>query len=123
MRFTSLFLILAALFAFGASTELVQANSFYDGGGLQDGLNKAQQIDTGGTGDARETLRNILFGIISFMGVIAVLVIVIAGIILIIGGGDEQQRQKATKMVIYAIIGLLIIILAGAIVRTTLNIF
>jgi len=102
---------------------LLSEASFYNGGGLEEGIESAQGFETGGAANPRETLRNIILALCSFMGIVAVLVIVIAGVILIIGGGDEQQRQKAWKMVLYAIIGLIIIVLAGAIVSTTVDIF
>lgn len=69
-----------------------------------------------GTGDIRETTLNVLSSVLNFMALVAVVVIVIAGIRLVVAGSDDQQRDKAKKMVIYAIIGLIVIILASAIV-------
>ncbi len=88
----------------------------YSGGGVEEGIDQANDLSTGGTTDVRETITSIMFGIITFLGIIAVLVIVIAGIILVVSGSDEGQRDKAIKMVIYAVVGLLIVLLAGAIV-------
>jgi len=88
----------------------------YSGGGVEEGIEQANDLSTGGTTDVRETITSIMFGIITFLGIIAVLVIVIAGIILVVSGSDEGQRDKAIKMVIYAVVGLLIVLLAGAIV-------
>ena len=90
---------------------------FYSGEGVEGGIDQANAFETGGGTDVRETLTNILFGVLTFMGFIAVLMIVIAGIYLIIGGADEQQRDKAKKIVLYTVIGLLIILLAGAMVQ------
>jgi ABC-type transport system involved in cytochrome bd biosynthesis fused ATPase/permease subunit len=59
----------------------------------------------------------VIFGILTFLGIIAVLIIVIAGIRLIIGGADEGQREKARDSILYAVIGLIVILLAGAIVQ------
>ena len=52
----------------------------------------------------------------NILALVAVVVIVIAGIRLVVAGSDEQQRDKAKNMVLYAIIGLVVIILASAIV-------
>lgn len=73
--------------------------------------------DTGGGGDIHQAITDVIFGILTFLGIIAVLVIVVAGIRLIVGGADEGQREKARNMVLYAIIGLILILLAGAIVQ------
>lgn len=67
-----------------------------------------------------DSLRNVLISIttqvLSFMALIAVIVIIIAGIRLVIGGADESQREKARNTVLYAVVGLILILLAQAIV-------
>jgi type IV secretory pathway VirB2 component (pilin) len=73
--------------------------------------------DTGGGADIHGALTNVIEKILTFLGIIAVLVIVIAGIRLIIGGADESQREKARNAILYAVIGLIVVLLAGAIVR------
>ncbi len=73
--------------------------------------------DTGGGADIHTAITDVIFGILTFLGIIAVLIIVIAGIRLIIGGADEGQREKARNSILYAIIGLIVILLAGAIVQ------
>jgi type IV secretory pathway VirB2 component (pilin) len=70
----------------------------------------------GAPGDIRQTILDVLGKVLNFMALVAVVVIVIAGIRLVIAGADEQQRDKAKKMIMYAIIGLVVIILASAIV-------
>lgn len=52
-----------------------------------------------------------------FIGVIAVLVIIYAGILMIVNGGNEDQFVKARNLIARAVIGLLIILLAAAIVN------
>ena len=73
--------------------------------------------DTGGGTDIHSALENVIMKILTFLGIVAVIVIVVAGIRLIIGGADEQQREKARNAVLYAVIGLILVLLAGAIVR------
>ena len=73
--------------------------------------------DTGGGSDIHGALTKVIEQILTFLGIIAVLVIVIAGIRLIVGGADEGQREKARNAILYAVIGLIVILLAGAIVR------
>lgn len=76
---------------------------------------------TGGT-DIRSTVRSILLGILSFMALIAVVMIVIAGIILVVSGGDETQKDRAKRIIFYTIIGLIVILLARAIVGFVISV-
>ena len=73
--------------------------------------------DTGGGTEIHSALEDVIMKILTFLGIVAVLVIVIAGIRLIVGGADEGQREKARNAVLYAVIGLIVILLAGAIVN------
>lgn len=74
--------------------------------------------DVGGTGttDIRTTVLDILRTVLSFMALVAVVFIVIAGIRLVVSQGEEAEKDKAKKTIIYVIIGLIVIILAQAIV-------
>ncbi len=51
----------------------------------------------------------------SIVGVLAVLMLIIAGIYFVTAAGDPNQISKAKTMVKYAIIGVIIATLAGAI--------
>lgn len=80
-----------------------------------------------GTGqqDIRGTVIYIIKKVLEFMFLVALVLIVIAGIRLVISQGDEGEKDKAKKTIIYVIIGLIIIVLARAIVQfigTVLNI-
>ena len=74
-----------------------------------------------GTTDLQAALIRVVQYILGFLGIIAVIVIVVAGIRLIIGGADEGQREKARNAILYAVIGLVIVLLASAIVNFTVN--
>lgn len=75
------------------------------------------RLGTAGGGNIRATVLNILRTVLSFMALIAVVVIVIAGIMLVVSLGDEQAKDRAKRIIFYAVIGLLVILLASAIVR------
>ena len=64
----------------------------------------------------RNGILDILDVILSFMALIAVIVVVIAGIRLVVSQGEEQEKDKAKKSIFYAIIGLVVILLAQAII-------
>lgn len=71
----------------------------------------------GGTArDPRDIILGIMYGILLYMGLAAVVVIVLAGIYMVVSLGDEQAVGRAKKIILYAVIGLIIIALAGAIV-------
>ena len=72
--------------------------------------------DTGGDGDIHGAGTAIVDSILNVLGLIAVIVIVIAGVRLIIGGSDEAQREKARNTVLYAVLGLILVLFAKAIV-------
>ncbi|MEK7563742.1 MAG: hypothetical protein AAB544_05125 [Patescibacteria group bacterium] len=74
-------------------------------------------------GDLRDSILKILLFFINFAGLLAVAAIVIAGIMLILSMGDEGRKDTAKKTIIYAIVGLVVIILASAIVRFVAAIF
>jgi len=75
--------------------------------------------DLGNTGgsDIRVVILNILDTILSFMALAAVVVIVIAGILMVVSLGDETAKDRAKRIIFYAVIGLVIILIASAIVR------
>lgn len=64
-----------------------------------------------------------VFDILSFIaGVIAVIVIVIGGIQMMTSDGDSQKFTNARNLLIYAAVGLVIVLFAQAIVKTVINI-
>lgn len=69
-----------------------------------------------GNNDIRGTVLSILFTVLSYMALIAVIMIVIAGIYLVISNGDEQAKEKAKKIILYVVAGLIVILLASAVV-------
>ncbi len=73
-------------------------------------------VDAGSTDEIRTGILNVLDIILSFMALIAVIIIVIAGIRLVVSQGEEAEKDKAKKTIFYAIIGLVVILLAQAIV-------
>ena len=71
----------------------------------------------GTNADIRTVIIDILKAVLNFMALVAVVLIVIAGIRLVISQGEESEKDKAKKTIIYVIIGLVVIVLARAIVE------
>ncbi|MCK5018873.1 MAG: TrbC/VirB2 family protein [Candidatus Peribacteraceae bacterium] len=72
--------------------------------------------DIGGISSIRGGLTTILDTILSYMAILAVIFIVVAGVRLVVSQGEDSEKDKAKKTIIYVIAGLIIILLAKAIV-------
>lgn len=66
-------------------------------------------------------LQQILTVVLGIFGAVAVLIIVIAGLKFVTSGGNPQSVSKARSTILYAIIGLIVIIASEAIVAFTLG--
>lgn len=93
---------------------------------LGDGFTDAS-AETSDKGFVHATSETILGRVINFLlgliGVIAVLAIIIAGVRLIVGTGNEEQAATAKKIILWAIVGLVVVILAWVIIRIVLTQF
>lgn len=70
----------------------------------------------GNNTEIRGTIVKVLQTVLSFMALIAVIFIIIAGIRLVVSQGEEEQKEKAKKTIVYVVVGLIVILLAKAIV-------
>lgn len=66
-------------------------------------------------GVTADTLLNILYWVYGAAGLIAVAVIVYGGIKYIMSQGDPGKTKQASQILAYAVIGLVVVLLAGAI--------
>jgi hypothetical protein len=67
-------------------------------------------------GSIRNIITEIIIAILNFLALIAVIVVIIAGIRLIVSQGSDDEKDKAKKTIIYALVGLLIVLFARVIV-------
>lgn len=117
-------LALAAVLGLAASSVPVYATSPADQ--IQSGVNAADSNKGAQTcgpegnkrkcnlGDSIQTVINILLFII---GVVSVIMIIIGGIRYTISNGDSSQITSAKNTILYAVIGLVVALLAYAIVN------
>lgn len=61
--------------------------------------------------------KEIILWLLIFSGVVALFIIIWGGIRFITSGGDQKQVEEARKVLTYAVIGLVLILLSFAIVR------
>ncbi len=72
--------------------------------------------------DPRAFAINIVKYLMTFLGIIAVLVVLYGGFIWMTAGGNEDKVDKAKKMIISGAIGLVIVLSAFAIITFVINV-
>lgn len=123
-------LLLVPLFAFGLSfVPSVQPTAFAQctndaSGGLSAGANCAkgddQQTDLFGDTGIFKTITNVLLFII---GAISVIMLIIGGIRYVVSGGDSGAVTAAKNTILYAVIGIIVALLAYALVNFVIGSF
>jgi hypothetical protein len=69
-----------------------------------------------GTADLQSTVVKIIQWVLGFLGLIAVIMILIGGFQWMTAGGNEEKVASAKKIISAAVIGLIVVLLAWAIV-------
>ncbi len=69
----------------------------------------------------RQYILNVLNFGLTFLGLIAVAFIVYAGFLYVTSAGDDGNMEKAKKIILYAVIGILVILAAFALVNTVIQ--
>ena len=78
-------------------------------------------LPNSGTGVTSGNLTNVLYWIYAAGGIIAVAVLVYAGIKFLMSQGEPAKTKQASQIIAYAIIGLIVMLLAGAITAFVSN--
>jgi len=76
---------------------------------------------TGGQGSFRQLLLTFLNFFLGFLGIIAVIMVIYGGILYITAAGNQENIDKGKKIIMYAIVGIVIILLSFALVYTVLG--
>ena len=104
-----------------ASAPLIAANSG-SGGGQGRAAGGAESIKPDGTStDLTGTIKQIISVAIFAVGIISVVVIIIGGVNYAMSQGDPGKVKKGKDTIMYGIIGLVVAILAFAIVNFALG--
>lgn len=74
-----------------------------------------------GTADLKATVTNIINWVLGLLGIVAVVMILYGGFVWLTAGGSEEKVGNAKKILGSAVIGLVIVILAWAIVNFVVN--
>ena len=90
---------------------------------LIDNLDNPNEISnaTNGQTSARAIILTFVNFFLFFLGLVATIFIIYGGFLYITSAGDDGQTEKAKKILIFAAIGILIILISFALVNTLLN--
>ncbi len=101
--------------------DVAQAHAVGDiGQGASSARGEDQPIDLFGDMGVFSKISSVLLFIV---GAIAVIMIVIGGLRYVISGGDSSQVQAAKNTILYALVGVIVAILAYAAVNFVINSF
>ena len=119
--------ILPSLFLLTSFTPVSAASSssgpssICDTPNVPDDVKASSGCSSGGT-EISDSIFSILNSIIVVAGIIAVIYVIIGGIQYMTSGGDSGKLQKAKNTILYAVIGLVVCVLAFAIVNFAIRI-
>jgi len=83
----------------------------------EDGYNEALTTST----DAKEFVIKVVNFALGFLGLLAVIIVIYGGVLYVTAGGEEENTQKGKKSILYATIGLLIVMGSFAFVNTIIK--
>lgn len=110
---------LAGTALYGLNTVTV----FAQGSGFLNTTDNPSTISnaTGGQTSARQLVLTIVNFFLGFLGLLAVLMVIYGGILVLTSAGNPEAAGKGKKILLYAAIGIVIILLSFAIVSTILG--
>lgn len=101
--------VLAGLNAFAVSA-FAQSSSFFDNPAGVQAPNAAAQ------GTLTTNVTQIINFFLGILGLVAVAFLIYAGVLMVTAGGNDEQVGKARKIITYAVVGIVIILLSWTIV-------
>lgn len=81
-----------------------------------EGLTHASGITGLAQGSIRGTILRIVATILTYLALLAVIMIIAAGIYLIFGFGNEEVKERVKRVLIYTVVGLIIVAVSRIIV-------
>ena len=117
-------LITAGLIALPLATTPVSAVDVFSGGcGATGGSGALCGAATSGNETFQKLMQKVINTILLVLGIIAVIMIVVGGIRYVTSNGDSSQISSAKDTILYAVIGLIVAIMAYAIVGFVISRF
>ena len=78
-------------------------------------------VATGGETSLRSIVLTILNFFLAFLGLVAVIMVIYGGVLYVTSAGNEENVGKAKKILMYAVVGIVIILLSFALINTILG--
>ena len=126
--YVSAFLLIAGCFGvleYGTLTAQAY-DPVFDGGGLEQGLINAQSGLQGSgireENDIIPVIASVINFILTFVAIFAVVAFIVAGFMFILGFGSDSANQRAKKIMIWAAVGLVVIIFSFVLVEFIVDI-
>jgi|GEM_PF-1504308 len=69
----------------------------------------------------RDLILNFLNFFLGFLGLLAVLMVIYGGFLYMTAAGDDSKTESGKKVILYAVIGIMIILISFALVNTVLS--
>lgn len=106
-----------ALLAGGVLTPVTNVAAVDPGAEIQKGINASGGKTTAGSASLQKSVGTITDVLLFIVGAIAVIMIVVGGLRYVLSGGDSNAVSSAKNTILYAVVGLIVALLAYAIVR------
>lgn len=110
---------LALLYTYATTTTVFGA----DAGGLilDTDVPSRVGLNTGSQGDFRSLLLTFVDFFLGFLGLLAVLMVIYGGFLYMTAAGEETKTETGKKVILYAVIGIAIILISFALVNTVIS--
>lgn len=120
-----LYLFVTGIIALVTSIVVPQAEVFATfTASMEDGANSAKGVDQAttlfGPSGTFQTITNVLLFVV---GAVSVIMLIVGGIRYVVSGGDSTAVQGAKNTILYAIVGIVICLLAYAVVSFVIGSF
>lgn len=96
----------------GVQSAFAQSGAFFDN--PQGGAQQPSATASGTLGGNITIVINYFLGL---LGLIAVAFLIYAGVLMVTAGGNDEQVTKARKIIMYAVVGIIIILLSYTVVQ------
>lgn len=110
--------VTAPCFAGSDETKRAACEAAYGSSGAE--FNKCMSGNTDGVLEKVKEVLNVVFLVV---GILAVIMIIIGGVFMMISAGDPGKIKRAKDTIMYSVIGLIITLLAFAIVNFVVGMF